>query len=112
MSFLGKYINVGLCKNKKETMKRKEVYIRKSSICQVICIPTREETVRCGFLGLKKKKIKHKAKIFIYYSDKIDDPYYYTFETDEEMESMKDKIMDSLENKPEDKLFAIISTTK
>lgn len=111
MSFLGKYINMGLCKNKKETMK-KEVYIRKSSICQVICIPTREETVGCGFLGLKKKKIKHKAKIFIYYSDKIDDPYYYTFETDEEMESMKDKIMDSLENKSGDKLFAIISTTK
>lgn len=93
-------------------MKRKEVYIRKSSICQVICIPTREETVSYGFLGLKKKKIKHKAKIYVYYSDKIDSPYYYTFETDEEMESMKDKIMDSLENKSGDKLFAIISTTK
>ena len=37
-------------------MKRKEVYIRKSSICQVICIPTREEIVGCGFLGLKKKR--------------------------------------------------------
>lgn len=93
-------------------MKRKEIYIRKSSICQVVCIPTREETVSCGFLGLKEKKIKLKAKIFIYYSDKIDDPYCYTFETDEEMESMKNKIMDSLENKSEDKLFAIISTTK
>lgn len=93
-------------------MKRKEVYIRKSSICRVICIPTREEIVRCGFLGLKKKKIKHKAKIFIYYSDKIEDAYYYTFETDEEMESMKDKIMDSLENKPDDKLFARITITK
>lgn len=111
MSFLGKYINVDLCKNKKETMK-KEVYIRKSSICQIICIPTREEIVSCGFLGLKKKKIKHKAKIFIYYSNKIEDAYYYTFETDEEMESMKDKIMDSLENKSGDKLFVIISTTK
>lgn len=91
---------------------KKEVYIRKSSICQVKCIPTREETVRCGFLGLKKKKIKHKAKIYVYYSDKIDDSYYYTFETDEEMESMKDKIMDSLENKSEDKLFARITLTK
>lgn len=91
---------------------KKEVYIRKSSICQVICIPTREEIVSCGFLGLKKKKIKHKAKIFIYCSDKIDDPYYYTFETDEEMKSMKDKIIDSLENKSDIYLFAIISTTK
>ena len=87
----------------------KIVYIRKSSICQIICIPVKTKVISYGFLGLRKKKIRFQAKIYIYYSECINKPYFFTFDTNEEMEKMKIKIIESLEDKSDLKLFSSIS---